>query len=201
MTELKEIDFKKFLQNLELRTKWELTKDEVASIKAFMKTIKGSNKTGAKNGIKRLQYFLNAYIQESTIVAMNSGKIDYFEEGHLSLIQNGHGENAPDLKFSYKNKMIPVECKMFYSNETYQNFLDAGKINFHNASYCFIYFIKDKASVWTKANEGFRMLHSVEELVNGDFFILLPEKLSLINFNAENVTDEQIEGPISYSFS
>lgn len=133
----------------------------------FMKTIGGKNKTGGKNGIIRLQYFLNAYIQEISLENLNKNYLSFCGNNHTELIKNSNGDDLPDFIFrsttAPKAKMS-VETKMYIDKESYFKYLFS--TNMHNADYIFLYCIKDSAWYIACKEEDYQNIYSLDEINN-----------------------------------
>jgi len=199
MKELKEIKFEKFLIDLEMRPIKVLTAEEVESLKDFMSTIKGDNKTDALNGIKRLQYFLNAYIQEKHTKANNEAMgIDFAGEDHEGLQRDGHGEKAADFVFKKDGQVYSADCKMYKDKDSY--FTNRSKTYFHEADFAFCYFMDTGEAGYTIKEESYDKIHPAEELTER-FGIMLPTNLTTINLHTGKVTDDKLKGPVKYYFN
>ena len=107
----------------------------------FMAALTGKNKSGGKNGIARLQYFLNAYIQEQALKNLNREGLSFAIDDHDGLELAGHGNPEPDFIFkSASGKTFTIDAKI-YKNATSCKAISADT-NFHNADYA-LAFLKD----------------------------------------------------------
>lgn len=133
-----ELYFKNILDILSSRSP---RKIKTKALLEFMQTIQGKNKTNSNNGICRLQYFLNSFIEIMALLSANPDKITLIGEQY-KLIQNGVGDDEPDFVFKFLDGSASTfEVKMYFNKASYQKNLS--KTNFHKADYCIFYSISD----------------------------------------------------------
>lgn len=191
--------FRAFLDELENR---EPKIIHTASLIKFINTL-GRNKSGSNNAIGRLQFFLNAYIQEMTLKAINKGKLDFVVNDHEYLTRGATGDPAADFKFiSSRGLIYTIDAKMYLSEDSFYENLS--KTNFHNADYTLIFLIKENRWRYSRKVDNYTKLYTVEELALSDshlFEIQFPESLTLIRFDINLFdTDDKIPSEISYTF-
>ena len=177
----------------------------------FMNTLEGQNKSGGKNGISRLQYFLNAFSQELSLILANLTKLTFVEDDHFWLQSGGHGTNAPDLLFTTSTgKQVTLEAKMYFNKASYN--AKAPTTNFHTADYCIAYIICPEDPLtgrwyFSKKSEGYLKLYSVSEILTTDPWLTeltLPTTLYRTSFwvsgaNLSDLTDDLVPETVQFT--
>lgn len=168
----------------------------------FINTL-GKNKSGSKNAIGRLQFFLNAYSQEINLLSANPSKLRFVLDDHESLTRGNSGENAADFYFhSAEGKDYLIDAKMYYSETSYFSLLNT--TNFHEADYVLIYLIKPNLWVYARKADNYQTLYTVDELAKSDPWLLeikFPPFLRLIKFKVVmDASDSQIPEKVAYNF-
>lgn len=151
---------------------------------SFMATL-GRNKSGGRNGISRLQYFLNAFSQELSLFLANPLKLAFVGDDHFWLRSGGTGTDDPDLNFFANNGNIyTLEAKMYFTDNSY--FQSLPTTNFHTATYCIAYIITTGQWYFSKKSENYSKLYRVSELMNPDPWLAeinLPTQMTTIQFS------------------
>lgn len=169
----------------------------------FMRSLRGKNKSGSKNGIGRLQYFINAYLQESALVNANPGILDFYGNNHEYLARGESGDDDPDLKLTTDEGIFKVEVKKYWNQKSYLDHLHSKDgINFHDSTYALVYLVEGGWRV-TLQREGYEILHFVTDLASTDpwiAFLKLPTKIGNIKFNVDNnFTDDQVPEEVTFA--
>ena len=150
----------------------------------FVQTL-GKNKSGSENGIGRLQYFLNAFIEEAELFKCNSNRLEFVGNDHYSLIKNSTGSDDPDFRFFACNgNTYTIEVKLYKSLQAYEQ--RRSQTNFHKADYCLAFFLNEKRWLFSKQIDNYAILYSVGELSSSDPWLAeleLPESLTVIKFS------------------
>ena len=168
----------------------------------FINTL-GKNKSGSKNAIGRLQFFLNAYKQEISLLGVNPSRLSFVIDDHKGLTRGSTGESAADFYFQSANgEKYLIDAKMYYSEVSY--FTALASTNFHNADYALIYLIKNNIWVYARKVDNYSTLYTVDELADSDPWLLeirFPPSLRLIRFDVTlNASDSQIPEMVAYNF-
>lgn len=163
----------------------------------FVKTL-GTNKSGGKNGIFRLQCFINAYLQEQALIEANPGTLKFGNDDHYELTRGSTGTNAPD--FIYQDKYT-IDAKINSSIDSYKNLL--GTTNCHNADYVLVYLLAESLWVFAKKSEKYLTLHTVDKLAETDPWLLdlnLPKAFKTFKFMVNrDDTDDQVPETVTYT--
>ena len=170
----------------------------------FMSTLKGKNKSSGKNGISRLQTFLNAYIEESALKHLNPS-LRFVNDDHDCLVRYGHGVEAPEFIFTSSSGVeYTIEAKMYWDESSFRRNLPG--TNFHNADYVCLFFLKDPKYRWAfaKKEDNYEKIYKIIELAESDPHLLelkLPQRLTTISFNIRpDATDEDVPESVFYRF-
>ena len=149
----------------------------------FMQTL-SKNKSAGKNGISRLQHFLNALSQELSLFLANMGTLSFVGKDHYYLLEYGTGTNDPDFYFRPSNgNTYTMEAKMYFSRDSYTKLL--GTTNFHNADYVIIFIIGTKEWLISRKIDNYNTLYSIKQLSDTDpqlTELVLPEIITTIQF-------------------
>lgn len=174
------------------------------NILEFMASLQGKNKSSGKNGISRLQSFLNAYIQESALKSINSS-LKFINEDHDFLKRGGHGEDDAEFYFTASDGAVfKLEAKMYWDEASFREKLPT--TNFHKADYVCLFFLKDANYRWAfaKKEDNYEKIYRAVDLIETDPQILelrLPNTLTTISFNVDkNSSDTDIPEEVSYRF-
>ena len=198
--------FEPFLNVLKSRVNKSI---ETLHVKHFMSTL-GSNKSGGNNGISRLQYFLNAFIQEAALKNLNNDKLAFVGNDHYYLARGGTGTNDPDFYFYPNNgKTYTIDVKIYWSDDKYYE--NISTTNFHNADYCLAYIINTKTWKFSRKCEYYAALERTSTYYNTDPWlseIALPQSLFLIRFftdeldstNFRKLSDYDLPEKVKYEF-
>ena len=199
------INLRYFLDELHSRTEHTISTRDLIK---FVSTL-GKNKTSGNNAISRLQYFLNAYIQESTLKVLNKN-LEFIGNDHDVLVRGATGTNDADFYFySIDGNTYTIDVKIFFSEASY----DAAKknTNFHNADYSLIYLIDKKSWYFSKKADNYSSLFSLVSLMYTDPHlneIKLPNTLTLIRFftpelqssEFRKLSDADVPAYVNYEF-
>lgn len=171
----------------------------------FMKTL-GTNKSGGRNGISRLQYFLNAFSQEFSLFLANVARLTFIGDDHFFLVRGGTGTNDPDFLFTSRaGKQYTLEAKMYYNQASYLK--NVAITNFHKADYCIAYIIDTKQWYFSKKSEGYTKLYTPNTLFSTDPWlseIVLPTEVSTVQFSTPeaklgDLFDDQVLPLVTYT--
>ena len=194
------INFAPFLSELFSR---DIKSIYTVRLKKFMRTLKGKARPGIENGIRRLQYFLNAYQGEESLVKANEAIISYFSNAdeHRYLKIGGTGSNDPDLRFKPSNgKEFSLEVKINFSDKEYYEGIS--NTNFHNADYAIVFIIQDKRWKLSRKVDGYSVLADAVAFEETDPWlqeIIYSNKLRLISFNISDSTpDSNVPANVQY---
>lgn len=178
---------------------------KTAPIIEFMSTLVGKVKSSGKNGISRLQSFLNAYIQESALQSNNSDLLQFINNDHDFLERGGHGEDDAEFYFQPQNgKTYKLEAKMYWDESSFRKNLPT--TNFHDAEYVCLFFIKDSNYRWAfaKKEDNYEKIYRIIDLAETDPQILelqLPNSLTTISFIVDSeAPDTAIPEEVTYRF-
>ena len=200
---IQRINFRPFLDTLYDRVS---TKPilRTRNILEFMSSLQGKNKSSGKNGISRLQTFLNAYSQEIALKALNSS-LSFINDDHDFLKRGGHGEDSADFSFTASDGAVfTLEVKMYWDETSFRKNVSA--TNFHDADYVCLFFLKDQKYRWAfaKKEDNYRKIYSAVDLAETDPQILelrMPNMLTTISFNVDKDSqDSDIPDEIGYRF-
>lgn len=199
---MKELDFKWFIEKLKERNPKIIHPHCKGGITEFMASLKGENKTPAKNGLKRLQYFLNAYFQEDAVIKANIDKISYNGEGHFALEFGGAGTNPADLILTANNgNKYTIEVKLYMSEGSRQAAFS--KTNFHKADYCFLYIISEHAWYVLKKVDNYNKKYTVDEIKETDPWLsdVRFPSFEYIKFQVnDDMSDSEVPNAVKYAF-
>jgi hypothetical protein len=200
------IHFELFLAELKNRSpQCIITRDIIT----FMNTL-GKNKSGGNNAVSRLQFFLNAYIQEISLERLNTDTLVFIGDDHYSLIRGGTGTDDPDFYFyASNNARYTIDVKIYYSEESYYKNLQT--TNFHKADYCLVYLIKDKAWKFSRKLDSYSILEQASTYYKTDPClneIILPKNLNLVKFFTDTLSghafskliDSDVPNTVNYDF-
>lgn len=178
---------------------------KTAPILDFMASLQGRNKSSGKNGISRLQSFLNAYIQENALRRLNEDTLQFINNDHDFLLRGGHGEDDAEFYFKPQNGLTyKLEAKMYWDEASFRKNLPT--TNFHNADYVCLFFIKDSNYHWAfaKKEDNYEKIYRLLELAKTDPHILdihLQSSLTTISFDIDNnLTDSEVPEEVLYRF-
>lgn len=198
------LSFPKFIDELKTR---DIKKIKTPALLEFMSTLQGKNKTGGSNGITRLQYFLNAYLQEFELVLKNKF-MKFFGTNHFGLERNGIGDDKPDLVYETLNgprDITYLEAKIYWDFSSYSNHLDT--TNFHNADFVLAYFISENQWRITYKNDDYKILYTKDQIVKKCFWLanlILPSfetiKFTVNGQSISKLTDNEIPSEVEYTF-
>lgn len=201
---IQRINFAPLLEKLHIRAKGQRPLIQTPLLLDFMSSLKGSVKSSGKNGISRLQTFLNAYIQENALVTSNDN-VTYINDDHDYLVRGGHGEDASDLMFTASDgKTYKLEAKMYWDESSFRASLP--NTNFHNADYVCLFFMHDPNYHWAFARkeDNYTEIYRLYDLRDSDpqlFEIRLPGTLSTISINVDkDATDAEVPEEVDYRF-
>jgi hypothetical protein len=202
------INFKQFLVELSAREKKEILTEYLIN---FINTL-GRNKSGGNNAISRLQYFLNAYIQEVELEKENSDILEFIGDDHYFLVKGYKGTDEADFYLHASNgNMYTIDVKIFFSEKRFIEQREANNINFHNADYCLVYLIDSKGWRFCRKVDGYLSLSTIVVFMGSDPWlseIKLPKTLTLIKFFTDELTsgefsrlsDIDVPSTVSYTF-
>ena len=167
-----------------------------------------NNKGYAANGIGKLQYFLNAAIQEQAIVNENANLLKFDSDDHDFLLGNYTGTNDSDISL-ISNPRCKIELKLFGSLETFIKM--RRKTNFHCAHYVFVYFLNSQCWQVYKKEDAWNKPYFINQLYDSDpnlRGIKLPKNFEFIRFYTDEVdshnflrlTDKQLPEKVKYEF-
>ena len=198
------LSFPKFIDELKTR---EIKKIKTPALIEFMSTLQGKNKTGGSNGITRLQYFLNAYLQEFELVLKNK-KMNFLGTNHFGLDRNGVGDDKPDLVYKTLNGPRDdtyLEAKIYWNFSSYFEHLEI--TNFHQADFILIYFISEKQWRIAYKNDDYKVLYTKEQIVEKCPWLsdLILPNFETINFTAKRqsiskLSDSEVPLEVNYTF-
>lgn len=167
-----------------IQTKW---------LKDFMKTL-GKNKSSGKNGISRLQCFLNALSQELSLLLANIKTLTFVGNDHFSLQMYGTGTNDPDFYFTPSNgNTYTLEAKMYFTKEKYNKLKTT--TNFHKADYVIVFIIDTKEWLVSRKIDNYNTLYTIEQLSGTDTHLtelILPDVVTTIQFYVEDGADAKL---------
>jgi hypothetical protein len=201
------LNFDQFLAELHRRQPQEIKTDKLIE---FVNTL-GKNKSGGKNAISRLQYFINAYIQEITVREANKGVIEFIGDDHYSLTRGSTGTNKADFYlYGTDGNTYTIDAKIFDSEMSYLNYLST--TNFHDADYALVYLRKAKTWRFSRKADNYQNLASAIVFLGSDPWLSelkLPRPLRLISFFTENLNkvafrelcDKDVPKKVNYEFS
>lgn len=200
---LKVVNFENLLNKLRANQNKVL---KVAALLDFMSTLEGENKTDGKNGIARLQYFLNAYAEEMALLRANIGILEPINDDHDGIVRGGHGENAADFWFNCSNgRRYKIEVKMFWDKDSY--FSKLPKTNFHEAHFAIVYLITERRWYIAKSIDSYTTLTTLDEIIIEFPYLAeinFPTSFTTISFEKglASKTDAEVYalGEVSYSF-
>ena len=157
-----------------IQTKW---------LKDFMKTL-GKNKSSGKNGISRLQCFLNALGQELSLLLANIKTLTFVGKDHFDLRMYGTGTDDPDFYFTPSNgNTYTLEAKMYFTRDKYDE--NKATTNFHKADYVIVFVISTKEWLISRKIDNYSTLFTVEQLSETDSHLAeltLPDTVTTIQF-------------------
>ena len=183
------LNYNHFLAELHNRSSYTI---KTTYLIPFINTL-GRNKSGGNNAIARLQYFLNAYIQEIALKSLNSDCLDFISQDHHSLIRGNTGTDDPDFCFfTSQNTAYTIDVKIFYSRAKYDK--HKATTNFHKADYCLVYLIDTKTWRFGKKSENYSILYATNTLAITDPHLAelkLPDSLTLIRFFTDELNSFQ----------
>lgn len=198
------LSFPKFIDELKTR---EVKKIKTPALIEFMSTLQGKNKTGGSNGITRLQYFLNAYLQEFELVLKNK-KMNFLGTNHFGLDRKGVGDDKPDLVYKTLNGPKDdtyLEAKIYWNFSSYFEHLEI--TNFHQADFVLIYFISEKQWRIAYKNDDYKVLYTKEQIVERCPWLsdLILPNFETINFTAKRqsiskLSDSEVPLEVNYTF-
>lgn len=194
------LNFKLFLEELKKRDSKII---KTPALIDFVSSL-GKNKSGSKNSIGRLQYFLNAYSQEIALICVNSN-LQFVKNDHEYLKRNSTGTNDADFVFKASNgKSYSIDAKMYGTKEGY--FRRLSETNFHAADYALIFTNKENPRwLFSKKSENYGILYTPEELKKTDPWLLeikLPTSLKLIYFALnKDLIDTEVPEKVGYFFT
>jgi hypothetical protein len=191
--------FAAFWRELKARETKEAKTIYINDLIVFMKALTGKNKSGSKNSIGRLAYFLNAFSEEVSLWLANQGKLEFIGNDHFELMRGGHGTDDPDCVFTCSNGYkFTLEVKMYYNQESYNK----AKIdtNFHKADYCIAFLLESKEWLFSLKADNYDVLYTVEALSNTDPWLAeinLPTCITTVQFSVPgkklgDLTDEEL---------
>jgi hypothetical protein len=191
--------FTAFWRELKERETKEAKSIYIDNLISFMRALGGRNKTGSKNGIGRLAYFLNAFSEELSLWLANQNALEFIGNDHFELIRGGHGTDDPDCVFTCSNGYkFTLEVKMYYNQESYNK----AKIdtNFHKADYCIAFILESKEWLFSRRADNYNVLYTVEELSDTDPWLAelnLPTCITTVQFSVpgkklNDLTDEEL---------
>lgn len=179
-------------------------------VKKFIKFINSmpNNRAYAANGIGKLQYFLNAAIQERAVIDANLDLLKFDNDDHDFLIGNYTGTNDSDISL-ISNPRCKIELKLFGSLDTFIRM--RRKTNFHCAHYVFVYFLNSQCWQVYKKEDAWSKPYFINQLYDSDPSlrgIKLPKGFEFIRFYTEEVdshnflrlTDKQLPEKVKYEF-
>ena len=179
-------------------------------VKKFIKFINSmpNNRAYAANGIGKLQYFLNAAIQEQAVIDANLDLLKFDNDDHDFLIGNYTGTNDSDISL-ISNPRCKIELKLFGSLDTFIRM--RRKTNFHCAHYVFVYFLNSQCWQVYKKEDAWSKPYFINQLYDSDPSlrgIKLPKGFEFIRFYTEEVdshnflrlTDKQLPEKVKYEF-
>jgi hypothetical protein len=176
-----------------------------ANLIKFMNTLKGKNKSGGKNGISRLQFFLNAFSEELALLLANNGRLSFVGDDHFYLATGGTGTDDPDFYFTTNSgNTYTIEAKMYFTEESYYE--QKKTTNFHAADYCLAFIISTKQWRFSRKVDDYDTLYEVSELSKSDPWLeelILPESINTVQFSVQNgilskLTDAQVPSNVNY---
>ena len=200
------IHFEAFLEELKNRVPQQIVTKDIIT---FMTTL-GTNKSGGENAVSRLQFFLNAYIQETSLERLNKDKLVFIGDDHYSLVRGGTGTDEPDFYlYASNNARYTIDVKIYFSEESYYNNLPT--TNFHKADYCLAYLIKDKAWKFSRKLDNYCILEQASTYYKTDNWlneITLPKNLTLIKFSTDTLSghafskliNSEVPNVVNYNF-
>ena len=194
------LNFKLFLEELKKRDSKII---KTPALIDFVSSL-GRNKSGSKNSIGRLQYFLNAHSQEIALICINSN-LQFVKNDHEYLKRNSTGTNDADFIFKASNgKSYSIDAKMYGTKEGY--FKRLPETNFHAADYALIFTNKENPRwLFSKKSENYGILYTPEELKKTDPWLLeikLPPSLRLIYFALnKDLIDTEVPEKVGYFFT
>lgn len=193
------LNFKLFLDELEKRDPQTI---RTAALIDFVSSL-GKNKSGSKNSIGRLQYFLNAYSQEIALLHANSN-LKFVKDDHEYLKRGNTGTNDADFVLEASNgKNYTIDAKMYGTKKGY--FSRLSETNFHDADYALIFTNKETPRwLFSKKSENYETLYTPDELKETDPWLLeinLPTSIRLIYFTFDkDLTDVEVPEEVGYFF-
>lgn len=197
------MDMCAFVQELYERSINGETSFKTINILSFMRTVKGNNNTKVKNGVKKLQYFLNACIQEYLMLKYNASSLCFIRDDHRFLKANSFGADVPDF-FLMKNgqKVCKLEAKMFYSTSTYLSTYTT--INFHKADYVAVYVIDERAWYFSRKIDNYSELYKQDALIgqhSEEVKKLVLPKVPRVFFDvSESAVDKDVPEFVNFKF-
>lgn len=157
-----EIKFSEFDAELRRRQSIGIHTVRTSHLLDFMRTLRGANKSSGKNGISRLQCFVNSAHDEYGFVEADPEHMSFVVDDHDSLKAHGHGYDAPDLKFvDASGNIHSIEIKRYYSTETAANMLSS--TNFHAAEICLCLILSDHMWKVRLQSDNYATLYDVTE--------------------------------------
>ena len=164
-----------------------------ASLIKFMQTL-SNNKSAGKNGISRLQHFLNALSQELSLFLANIDTLSFVSKDHYYLLEYGTGTNDPDFYFRPSNgNTYTLEAKMYFSRDSYTKLL--ATTNFHSADYVIIFIIGTKEWLISRKIDNYSTLYSIKQLSDTDqqlTELILPEIITTIQFYTTDANTKKL---------
>jgi hypothetical protein len=206
--EINALNFAQFLAVLQNRNPKEISTKKLIK---FINTL-GKNKSGGNNAISRLQFFLNAYIQELALKSANTDIIEFIGDDHYSLMRGYSGTNAADFYLhANDSNTYTIDAKVFYSESSFIEQRQANKINFHNADYCLVYLIQSKSWRFSRKVDNYNDLSSALVFAGSDPWLselVLPKPLTLIRFFTKGlkssefskIYDKDVPETVNYEF-
>lgn len=184
-----------FAQFLSVLRTCKPTKMRTPQLIKFVNTL-GKNKSGGNNAISRLQYFLNAYIQEFVLKSANLDILEFIGNDHDSLVKDYSGTNDADFYLHASNNITyTIDVKIFISEASFIEQRQKNKINFHNADYCLVYLIDSRGWRFTRKLDGYKDLSTVTVFAGSDPWlgdITLPKPLTLIRFFTPSLKSSEL---------
>lgn len=179
-------------------------------LRAFVQTL-GKNKSGGRNGISRLQYFVNAFSQELSLRLANVSRLVFVGDDHFFLKRNGTGTDDPDFLFTSEAGIHKtLEAKIYFTEDSYYE--NVVTTNFHKADYCIAFIIKSKVTgygqwYFSKKTDNYTKLCTITELAESDPWLtelVLPDTIYTIQFYAPGVKlgdlyDESVPEIVNYN--
>ena len=202
------LNFAQFLSILHTRTPAKIITPQLIK---FINTL-GRNKSGGNNAISRLQYFLNAYIQEISLKSENNDILEFIGDDHYSLVRGSTGTNDADFYLHANNgNTYTIDVKIFISEASFIEQRQKNNINFHNADYCLVYLIDSRGWRFSRKVDGYRDLSTVVVFEGSDPWlaeIKVPKHLSLVRFfttelkssEFSKLNDSEVPVEVSYEF-